>query len=445
MQPPRPFRAQRLFRSVLVLTFALVTTYAQAQLRLPSLNLPLAGRLGPLDSERLRAQSERLLGRADLPPLQDLRGWRLGQVEQLLRRHPTVLETDPRGQAVVRREILAWSPSAAGLAAAKAAGLRVLREKRFDELDQTMLVLGVPDKADIAALLETLRAADPDASYDFNHIYLGGGASGQEGAGAPDTPGARSAAQRVGLVDSGVDTAHAVFAGAAVQRWGCDGSFHPASHGTAVAALMVGKSAHFQGVAPGAQLYAADIYCDSASGGSADKIAAALAWMAKQNIGVINLSIVGPPNQTLARTVAAMLKRGHVLVAAVGNDGPAAPPLYPASYPGVVGVSAVDRRGQVLPEAARGPQVMFAAPGKQMVSASTGAPPYRPVRGTSFASPIVAALLAGALARPDPLAARAAIAALAQQARRDDPATVSYETGYGIVGAAFRVDPSAFK
>ncbi|MDB5754855.1 MAG: hypothetical protein JWR56_1283, partial [Massilia sp.] len=45
----------------------------------------------------------------------------------------------------------------------------------------------------------------------------------------------------------------------------------------AVAALMVGRSARFRGVAPEAGLYAADIYCDSATGGSADKIAGALA------------------------------------------------------------------------------------------------------------------------------------------------------------------------
>jgi subtilisin family serine protease len=138
-----------------------------------------------------------------------------------------------------------------------------------------------------------------------------------------------------------------------------------------------------------------------------------------------------------------MVRRGHLLVAAVGNDGPAAPPLYPASYPGVVGVSAVDGRGRILPEAARGPQVLFAAPGSNMVSAALGAPPYRPVRGTSFAAPIVAAMLAGGLARPDPAAARAAIAALAHRA--GDGKTLSNERGYGVVGESFRADPNSFR
>jgi len=133
-----------------------------------------------------------------------------------------------------------------------------------------------------------------------------------------------------------------------------------------------------------------------------------------------------------------------VLVAAVGNDGPAAPPLYPASYPGVIGVTAVDRDGQPLPEAARGPQVLFAAPGKDMVSAAPGEPPYRSVRGTSFAAPIVAGLLAPNLARPDRVRARAAVDALAHTAAPAG-ARVDDRIGYGIVGASLRVDPARLR
>lgn len=146
--------------------------------------------------------------------------------------------------------------------------------------------------------------------------------------------------------------------------------------------------------------------------------------------------------------MAAMLARGHILVAAVGNDGPAAPPLYPASYAGVVGVTAVDAQARVLPEAARGPQVMFAAPGSQMVSASIGTPPYRSVRGTSFAAPIVAALLAGMHTHPDKDAAKKAIATLVKQARSTsstDAAVLNNETGYGVVGAKHRIDTGQFR
>jgi subtilisin family serine protease len=304
----------------------------------------------------------------------------------------------------------------------------------------------VPDGAGTAQVLERLRALDPDGHYDFNHIYTGSGAAPAQtpapGGAAPEAEAARGV-PKVGLVDSGVDRAHRALRASAIQAWGCAGTAHPSAHGTAVAALMVGRDGRFRGAAPGAQLYAADIYCgDDPAGGSAERIAAALAWLAREQVGVINLSLVGPPNQALERVVAAMVKRGHLLVAAVGNDGPAAPPLYPASYPGVVGVTGVSRNGEPLPEAARGPQVLFAAPGNNMVSAAPGEPPYRSVRGTSFAAPIVAGLLAPKLARPDRARAREAIDALAHQASGVDGGRVSNSLGYGIVGAQLRTDPA---
>jgi subtilisin family serine protease len=437
-------------RLYILLPTLLLCGSASAQLRLPSLGLPPS--LGQLDS--LRGSVDRLTDRvADRINLPDLRALRLDTVGRLLREHPDVLEADPRGEPAVRAQILAWSPSAAGLAAAREAGLRVLREERFDELGQSLVVLGLPAGSATAAVLERLRASDPDGRYDFDHIYTGSGSGSGTPAAAdmpaqvPPAPGRGSstvAPVRVGLIDSGVDAGHRALRDSAPRIWGCDGVRHPDAHGTAVAALMVGRDERFRGALPGAQLYAADIYCASPTGGSAGQIAAALGWLAREEVGVINLSLVGPPNQALERMVAAMVARGHLLVAAVGNDGPAAAPLYPASYPGVVGVTAVDRRGQPLPEAARGPQVQFAAPGNHMLSASPGEPPYRPVRGTSYAAPIVAGLLAPALARPDRQQAREAVAALARQAS-GAPGTVSNVVGYGIVGADVRIDPARLR
>ncbi|ALK99808.1 hypothetical protein AB595_02205 [Massilia sp. WF1] len=371
---------------------------------------------------------------------------RLDTVGRLLRAHPDVLEADPHGEPVVRAQLLAWSPSGAGLAAAREAGLRVLREERFEELGQSLVVLGVPDGSATAALLERLRALDPEGQYDFNHVYTGSGvaapASPEQDASSAAPGAADGTAARIGLVDSGVDAGHPALHGSTIRSWGCDAP-HPDAHGTAVAALMVGRDGRFRGALPGARLYAADIYCADPAGGSAARIAAALGWLARERVAVINLSLVGPPNQALERMVAAMVARGYLLVAAVGNDGPAAPPLYPASYPGVVGVTGVDRRGQPLPEAARGPQVLFAAPGNNMVSASPGEPPYRAVRGTSYAAPLVAGLLAPMLARPDRAQAQAAVAALARRA--GDGATVSNTFGHGIVGAELRIDPSRLR
>ena len=425
---------------------------AAAQIGLPGLpQLPgsLSSRLGDNGlRDRLR---DKLLDTTEATRKVALDQLRSLNMRELLQRHPAQLEPDPAGFPIVRREILAWSPSDAGLAAAAAAGLKETSRQDMPEIGQVLVTFRVPDGVATADALASLRAADPDGSYDFNHVYTGADAAGSAAATPPGraarmaTGGAAAAAAtggdvRVGLVDSGIDGSHEVFENARIVRWGCDGATRPAPHGTAVGALMIGKSERFTGAAPGAKLYAADIYCDQPTGGSASQIVQALAWLAKEQVGVINISLVGPPNQMLGRVVQAMVARGHLLVAAVGNDGPAAPPLYPASYPGVVGVTGIDPKRHPLPEAARGPQVMFAAPGSQMAAAAIGTPPYKLVRGTSFASPLVAALLAPRLSSPSPALAAAAVAALAASA-----SVAGDGTGRGVVAENLRIPPSAFR
>ena len=114
---------------------------AAAQLRLPSLGLPQIGPPGQSGLDNLTRPAERLLDRA-VP--EELSGLRLGQVGQLLERYPKLVEPDPRGAPVVRREILASAPSLDALRAALALGMTVLREQRFEELGESLVVLRVP-------------------------------------------------------------------------------------------------------------------------------------------------------------------------------------------------------------------------------------------------------------------------------------------------------------
>jgi hypothetical protein len=423
---------------------------AHAQLRLPPVNLPGTPNLGLPDLRQLRGRADGLLRTDDLDQDLNLAESRLASIKQMLRERRDVLEADPHGEPVVRHEILAWTPSKSALGAIRSAGFEIKRVQNFEGLDQSLIVIRVPDVQSIAAALDSLRALSPDTVFDFNHVYTQSAgayyasAASNESAASPPIKPAAPSATRIGLVDGGLQAKHRVFKESTVHRHGCEDREVPSEHGIAVASLMVGGEKHFSGVLPGATLYAADIYCGSPSGGSLDRIADALAWLSGEKVAVINLSIVGPPNQALERMVRALLTKGHMLVAAVGNDGPAAPPLYPASYPGVVGVTAVDANLRPLPEAARGAQVMFAAPGSNMVAAAPGTPPYRVVRGTSFASPIVAAMAASYLPLPDPLAAKKAIAALISQAHTDHPKVSSQDVGFGVIGEAYRVDPDGF-
>lgn len=409
---------------------------AEAQVVLPGVRLPAGGLQNlPLNTQRTLSGLSN-----DLDPrrLEDLR---LLHVRDLLRTHRREVEADPNGAPILRGEVVAFSPTDAALERARAAGFNVARERVLDGLDARLVVLQAPRGMSTRRALERLRGLDPDGAYDFNHLYMDSGVVGKEAGeppvGAAQAPTHSDVAVRVGLVDGGVDTSHAVFRDIVIHQHGCSGTPVPAAHGTAVASLMIGRSPQFHGAAPGSELYSADVYCGSATGGAVDAVADALAWLVRERVPVINVSLVGPPNAMLENVVRMVIARGHVIVAAVGNDGPAAPPLYPASYPDVVGVTAVDAHQRALLEACRGKQVKFSAPGADM-SAANPAQSYAVVRGTSFASPIVAGLLAEALSQPDRAAAQRAVSDLAAHAVDLGAPGPDPIYGFGLVGGDLR-------
>ena len=359
------------------------------------------------------------------------------RVDELLRTQRATVERDPAGQPILRAEIVSFDPTDAALDRARAAGFQVARERVLEGLDSRVVVLRAPEGMTTRRALTRLRALDPQGAYDYNHVYLDSGtlrpALASEAGGAAAPLASTTGSFKVGLVDGGVDVSHPVFKATSVHQYGCDGKSVPTAHGTAVASLLVGKADPFTGAAPGAELFAADVYCGLGNGGAADAVVDAIAWIARQHVAVINVSLVGPKNVLLENVVRLVIARGHLIVAAVGNDGPAASPLYPASYPGVVGVTGVDAHRKVLIEACRGSQVKFAAPGADMAAAELS-PTFVAVRGTSFAAPIVAGLLAASLHEPDREAAAKAIETLASQAIDLGSRGVDKTYGVGLVG-----------
>jgi subtilisin family serine protease len=430
-------------RIVILILCLFAMPIAAAQVGLPSVRLPLGGTgLPNLPTTDLSTESKLSAEFSGA----DLRGLRALRIRTLLRAHRDVVEADPYGNPIVRGEVLTIDPSPAVLQAAAAAGFAVVREATLSGLDVHVVVLR--GTSDTARSLARLQASDPAGIYDFNHIYIESGtAMAISGGGTQPTAAAQQTSggtdQRpahVGLIDSGVDSAHEVFSGLKLHQHGCSGRVIPDEHGTAVAALIVGRSAVFHGAAPGGELYAADAYCGLPTGGAADVVAESFSWLVQEGVPVINVSLVGPPNRLLEAVVQHVITGGHIVVAAVGNDGPAAPPLYPAAWPGVVGVTGVDDGNRVLVEAQRGPQVKFAAPGAKMAAAKRPSG-YTLVRGTSFAAPIVAGLLALRLSEPDKAAADRAVMALAQEAVNLGSARPSPVYGFGLVGEGLRRQP----
>lgn len=366
----------------------------------------------------------RAAGRAQPP--------RQAEIALRLQRHPAVLDIDAAGAPVVRGEVVAIDPTATSLARATAAGFGITGEHTLPSLGMRLVVLRAAHGLDTRAALATLRRLDPEGHYDYNHLYVdAGSASTATQDPAPQAPALGASRFRVGLIDSGVASDHPALASVQVHRWGCGGEAVPGVHGTAVASLLAGSAGGTS--ADGTVLYSADIYCGLPAGGAVTGYAAAMEWMARERVPVINLSLVGPDNALLRQATIALVKRGHLLVAAVGNDGPAAPPLYPAAYPGVIAVTAVDDRARVLPEAGRGHHVTLAATGKHpRVARPDGG--WSRARGTSYAAPLVARAAAVRLSAPDSAAATRIRALLAAEATdlgergRDD----TY--GYGLIG-----------
>lgn len=416
----------RLLRIAGSVVAATATAASLAQVSLPGVPLP-----------RLPPVTEPVTGtlRTATSTLADARRLR---VRELLRTERATVESDPDGQPIVRRQVGALSPTPAALERARAEGFTVLHTESLEGLGLVLVVLQAPDGLSTRRALKRLRELDPEGQYDYNHLYLGSGSLAQAEALPATTPAAPPQEPandlRIGLIDSGVDATHPVLAGAKIVKQGCDGKAFPAPHGTAVASLLVGKGDRFEGVIPGATLYAADIFCGH-GGGSMSLLAIALDWMAREKVAVVNISLVGAKSILLTGLVRAMSSRGFLLVAAVGNDGPTAPPLYPAAYPDVVGVTGVDAKHKVLPEALRGEQVDFAARGAGLVAAEVGGG-FSEIRGTSFATPIVAALLAGSLQSPDAGKAREALTALESTAVDIGNNGVDPSYGKGLVGAA---------
>ena len=362
---------------------------------------------------------------AEAPPatLLELRQLRL---RELIRQYPRELENDGNGQPVRRGVLVVVDPDPASLQRVSQAGFGVVSDDRDAELGIRNVTLSVPRNLSTRQALKRLRSVAPGLQADFDHLYEPAGGALLPFAGALAASAGAGGGPRIGIVDGGV-ASHPTMAGASIEQNGFAGRPQPTGHGTAVASLIVGNQGPFQGAARGASLFVADVYGGSRAAGSASSIVRALSWLASKRPQVINISLVGPQNRLVQRAVQALRARGIGIVAAVGNDGPAAPPQYPASYPGVVAVTGVDARGRALPEAGKAAHLDFAAPGADMAAALPGQG-YAKVRGTSFAAPLATARLAlsGSLQR------------LASEARPGRG-----RVGRGIVCGTCRIDPRA--
>lgn len=279
----------------------------------------------------------------------------------------------------------------------------------------------------------------------------------------------KGAGVTVAVIDSAVDpdirelrgrvTVGPDMSSAAVSR-----EVRPGRHGTAMAALIAasGDGGGYVGAAPEARVLSlplavsedpdrVDPPLEEDRAIVESPLARALRYAVNQGAQVVSMSIgTYGAHRSEREAVSYALGKGVVLVAAVGNDGQTRYAeengtsywSFPAGYPGVIGVAAVDKRRRVASYSSDNLSVLVAAPGSQVPVVRRGGG-YELSQGTSSAAALVSGVAALVKARhpdlrPDQVAQALVVGAKGRPATGYDD-----ETGFGVVDAAAALEAAA--
>jgi subtilisin family serine protease len=249
----------------------------------------------------------------------------------------------------------------------------------------------------------------------------------------------------VAVIDSGADLAHPDLQANLVPGRNFVSTGLPPEddngHGTHVAGIIgaVGNNGlGLSGVSWTARIMPLKVLkADGA--GSISNAAAAVYWAVDNGAKVINLSLGTKYHfKPLEDAISYAISRGVVVVAASGNVGQSditmGAPVYPAAYPGVIGVGSTDAQDRITPTSNQGPFVDVTAPGDRVWSTVPGGR-YSQMSGTSMATPHVAGLAALILARYPQLTGTQVAAII--NASATDLGAPGYDTtfGYGRIDA----------
>jgi len=170
-----------------------------------------------------------------------------------------------------------------------------------------------------------------------------------------------------------------------------------ACHGTHVCGIICGNNANrgVVGIAPKSKVLPVKVL-DSQGSGNLSDVANGICWAADQGVDFITMSL-GSPSQMdiIHEAILYAASKGCVTWCAAGNAGRTRQIFYPAAYPEVIGIGAVDEKFERASFSCTGPDLDFVAPGVKILS-TVPDNWYAILSGTSMANPFavgVAALL----------------------------------------------------
>ena len=220
----------------------------------------------------------------------------------------------------------------------------------------------------------------------------------------------------VAVLDTGVRAKHPDLRGRVLKGWDFIDSDSAANdengHGTHVAGIIAARRGNHKGIAglaSSAKILPVRVL-NGAGNGNTATVARGIRYAVRKGADVINLSLAGRYSDGQTRAaVRYAVKKNVVVVAAAGNAGCGAPASYPAAYPNVIGVGAIDRNRNVAPYSNCGSYVDVVAPGSDIISTTTSRPyptlgcsygaNYCRLSGTSMATPYAAASAAVLISR----------------------------------------------
>ncbi|MEU7167918.1 S8 family serine peptidase [Streptomyces morookaense] len=207
----------------------------------------------------------------------------------------------------------------------------------------------------------------------------------------------------VAVLDTGVDSSIPELEGQVLA--GADLSNKPTGphddrdgHGTEMAALIAGtgSSGGIQGLAPGVKVLPIKTVGESKEGFADPLWGKAIRYAVDHGARVINISMISPGLVgNSSKTEAALkyaLDKGSLVFAGSGNDGDKGNvENYPASFPGVVSVGAVDSNRKVTKWSNSASHVVLAAPGDEIPGRCKESSGFCATRGTSQATALASA------------------------------------------------------
>lgn len=310
-----------------------------------------------------------------------------------------VSDTAGKSRLIANELLVRLKPGAKIEDIAKALGAKVVG--RIDSLDAYRLQF--EDAAAADAARQQLNSNPDVAAVDNN--YMIDRPTGPAGLQSTELPGPPQLQLKplpangriiIGLVDTEVQTLGNGLDQFLLKQLSVAGDPeldpHVPSHGTSMAETMLRALQSITGGNSSVQIlpvnaFGANNYTTSFEVGSA------IITAVNGGATLVNLSLASPDDSAFLRGIIQEVSRQNIpLIAAAGNE-PVATPVFPAAYPEVKAVTAVDN-GQLASYANRGTFVSLGAPGTSIVYFN-GQPWV--VTGTSAASAFTSGLAAGYL------------------------------------------------